>query len=131
MELMDDCIEHAEGELLSDLIEGPLQLPRPEQIASNEEAERVLKQLLARLARCGVALAVCHHFTPSDAYRLLIEEVCVEERAYRELQGTQWVQTFMTSEYCPKCEEEFEREYQEYERRRKERGDEGSDDIPF
>jgi hypothetical protein len=56
------------------------------------------------LARCGVSLAVCHHFTPREAYRLLIEEICVEERAYRELQGTQWVQTFMTSEYCPQCE---------------------------
>jgi hypothetical protein len=131
MELMDDCIEHGEGELLADLFEGPLQLPRPEQIASDEEAERVLKRLLAQLARCGVALAVCHHFTPKDAYRLLIDEICVQERAYRELQGTQWVQTFMTSEYCPLCEEEFEREYQEYEKRRKERGDEGSDDIPF
>jgi hypothetical protein len=131
MELMDNCLEHAKAELLSDLFEGPIQLPRPEQIASDEEAERVLKRLLAQLARCGVALAVCHHFTPKDAYRLLIEEICVEERAYRELQGTQWVQTFMTSEYCPQCEEEFEREYQEYERRRKERGDEGSNDIPF
>lgn len=131
MELMDDCIEHKEGELLTDLFEGPLQLPRPEQLTSDDEAERVLKTLLAQLARCGVSLAVCHHFSPRDAYRLLIDEICVEERAYRELQGTQWVQTFMTSEYCPKCEEEFEREYQEYERRRKERGDEGHDDIPF
>jgi hypothetical protein len=131
LELMDDCIEQGEGELLTDLFEGPLRLPRPDQLVSQEEAERVLKTLLAQLARCGVSLAVCHHFTPRDAYRLLIEEICVEERAYRELKGTQWVQTFMTSEYCPKCEEEFEREYQEYERRRRQRGDEGSDDVPF
>jgi hypothetical protein len=131
LELMDDCHDNGEGELLWDLFEGPLQLPRPEQIASDEEAERVLKKLLAQLARCGVSLAVCHHFTPRDAYRLLIEEICVQERAYRELQGSQGVQTFMTSEYCTKCDEEFEREYQEYERRRRERGDEGGEDIPF
>jgi hypothetical protein len=131
LELMDDCIERGEGELLTDLFDGPLQLPRPEQLGSDEAAEHALKTLLATLARCGVSLAVCHHFTPRDAYRLLIDEICVAERAYRELQGTQWVQTFMTSEYCPKCDEEFEREYQEYERRRKERGDEPDDDIPF
>jgi hypothetical protein len=131
LELMDECHEHGEGVPLSDLFEGPLQLPRPEQIVSDEQAEQVLKRLLAQLARCGVALAVCHHFTPRGAYRLLVEEICVQERAYRELKGTQCVQTFMTSEYCPKCDEEFEREYREYERRRKERGDEGNDDIPF
>lgn len=131
LELMDDCIERGEGELLSDLFEGPLRLPRPDQLQDDAAAEQSLKLLLAHLARCGVSLAVCHHFTPRDAYRLLIEEICVEERAYRELQGTQWVQTFMTSEYCLQCEEEFEREYQEYERRRKERGDGTDDDIPF
>ncbi|MBW3597751.1 MAG: hypothetical protein KY475_10805 [Planctomycetes bacterium] len=131
LELMDDCIERGDGEFLSDLFDGPLQLPRPEQLGSDEAAEHALKTLLATLARCGVSLAVCHHFTPRDAYRLLIDEICVGQRAYRELQGTQWVQTFMTSEYCPQCDEEFEREYQEYERRRKERGDEPDDDIPF
>ncbi len=131
LELMDDCLERGEGELLADLFDGPVRLPRPDQLQDDNEAEQALKKLLAHLARCGVSLAVCHHFTPRDAYRLLIEEICVEERAYRELQGTQWVQTFMTSEYCLKCEEEFEREYQDYERRRKERGDGSDDDIPF
>jgi hypothetical protein len=131
LDLIDECLERGEGERLSDLFDGPLRLPRPDQLSTDGEAEPVLKTLLAALARCGVSLAICHHFTPRQAYRLLIEEICVEERAYRELQGTQWVQTFMTSEYCRQCEEEFEREYQEYERRRKERGEGSGDDIPF
>jgi hypothetical protein len=125
MELMDDLIEGGEGEPIGTLFDSPVKLPRPDQL-TDEEIEPALKTLLTHLAMCGIALDVCEHYTPRDAYRLLIEEICVEERAYPQLRGTQWVQHFMTSEHCPACDEQAERDFQEYERKRKLR--EGGDD---
>lgn len=134
LELMDDLLERGEGEPVGTLFEKPLKLPRPEQLDENQ-AERVLKVLLAELAVFGIALEVCEHFTPRDAYRLLVEEICQEERAFPELRNTQWVQHFMTSEFCPQCEAEFEREFEERERRRGRRGEEespgGDEEMPF
>ena len=102
MELMDECIERGEGEPVGTLFDGPVTLRRPEQL-DDQEAEQELKVLLARLALHGVALDMCEHFTAADAYRLLVERICPEERAYAELRGTQWVQHFSTWEFCPVC----------------------------
>jgi hypothetical protein len=60
----------------------------------------------------GVSLDMCEHFTPRDAYRLLVEQLLHEPGAYRELRGTGWVQHVSTWEFCPACEAEFEREWQ-------------------
>lgn len=135
MELLDDLIENSDGEPIISLFDGPLKLPRPDDL-QDEEAEQALKTLLAQLAVFGIALDVCKHFTPRDAYRLLLEEICVEERAYPELRQTQWVQHFMTSEYCEQCDAEMEEEFRRYEDRRDEpSADDGpsglDDDIPF
>ena len=102
LELMDNLLENGEREPVSALLDDPLKLPHPDKL-NEETAEQALKCLLARLARCGVALSVCEHFTPLSAYRLLVEHICKEETAFRELKNTQWVQGFMTSDYCQKC----------------------------
>lgn len=112
LELMDELIERGEGEPVGGLFEKPLKLPSPDQL-DDTQAEKVLKVLLAELAIFGIALDVCEHFTPRDAYRLLVEQICREERAFPELRNTQWVQHFMTSEFCPQCEAEFEREMEQ------------------
>ncbi len=138
MELMDDLIENSPGVPLSEIFDGPLKLPLPEQ-ANDEEAEEALKVLLAQLAVFGISLHLCDHFTPRDAYRLLLTEICPEATAFPELRNTQWVQGFCTSEYCEACDAEFEREYQQDQRRRKENPGEdvprdrdvSDDDIPF
>lgn len=138
MELMDDLIENSPGVPLDMIFDGPLKLHPPDQLG-DQEAEQALKLVLAELALFGISLDVCEHFTPRDAYRLLLDEICPEERAYPELRHTQWVQSFSTSEYCPQCEAEFERDHEEYQRRRKENpgddppgtGDIFEDDIPF
>jgi hypothetical protein len=127
LELMDDLIEHGEAEPVGLLFDTAVRLPRPDQL-SDDEVEPALKTLLAQLALCGIALDVCEHYSPRDAYRLLIEEICVEQRGYRQLRGTQWVQHFMTHEFCPACEEKAERDYQEYEKKRKRGEDEAGDD---
>jgi len=134
MELMDDLIEQGEGDPVGMLFDGPVKLPRPEQL-NDEQVEESLKSLLAQLALYGIALHVCEHFTPRDTYRLLLEEICTEEHAYGQLRGTGWVQHFMTSEFCQKCDEEFDREYERRERERKENPHDDDampdNDIPF
>lgn len=112
LELMDHLIETSSGVPLSDLFEGPLQCPLPDQLQDGE-VEEALKVLLAQLALYGVALEICPHFTPREAYRLLLEQICPEERAYPELRNTQWVQHYSTSDYCPQCQAELEHQFEE------------------
>ncbi len=135
-ELMDDLIENSPGVPLAEIFDGPLKLPRPEQIHDDGEAEEPLKMLLGQLALFGISLDLCEHFSLCDAYRLILEEICPQERAYPEMRNTQWVQFYSTSDFCPQCEAESLREYEEYERQRKENPDaekpgDGHDDIPF
>jgi hypothetical protein len=104
-ELMDDLIDHGEGEPVGTLFDGTVKLRPPDRL-DDQEAEQELKVLLARLAVHGIALDMCEHFTASDAYGLLVERVCREENAYSALRGTQWVQHFATSDYCPACQAE-------------------------
>lgn len=141
MELMDALIESGPGEPLFELFDSPLRLPRPETL-DDAGVEKALKALLAQLAVFNVALAVCPHYSIRDAYRLMLERICPNEHAYSELRGTGWIQHFMTHESCPLCEAEAEREYEEMERKREEKGDEppageweegpiDDDDMPF
>ena len=116
-ELMDDLITHSDGQPILTLFENPDQLPKADAL-SEEEAEMLLKALLAQMALFGVALNICEHFTPRDAYRLLIEEIATKGRFHPELRDTEWVQHFMTSEFCPECEAELDREFEERERNR-------------
>lgn len=101
--LMDACLENGEETPLAQLLGGIDDLPRPEDL-DDEAVEVQLKVLLGRLALVGVALSVCEHCTPRDAYRLLLEKILPDEGAFEELVGTGWVQHFMTSEYCPACD---------------------------
>jgi hypothetical protein len=116
MELMDDLIENHDGELLASLFEIPIRFARPEQL-DDQQIEQSLKTLLAELALYNVALHVCEHFTPRETYRLLLEQICNEERAFPQLRGTQWVQHFSTSDFCQRCETEVLRDYEELRHR--------------
>ncbi len=112
MELMDELIENSPGVPVSDLFDGPLKCPLPDQLADHE-VEAALKTLLAQMALHGVALDVCEHFSPREAYQLLLEKICPEERAYPELRHTQWVQHYSTGDYCPFCQAERQEEHGE------------------
>ena len=138
MELMDELIERGDGEIIGSLFDGPIRFPRPDQL-DEAEVEKSLKLLLAQMALFNISLDVCEHFSAREAYRLLIERICMDEQAYPELRHTQWIQHFTTAEFCPQCEAEWQRECEELERRRKHppadepwRDDEESgDDVPF
>jgi hypothetical protein len=113
LELMDALIERGEDVPVGSLFDPPMQLPSVEQLdqMDDAEAEAVFKALLARLALYGVALDMCEHYTPRAAYRLLVEEIGPEEGVFPELQQTQWVQHFMTHEFCDQCDARFEEEW--------------------
>lgn len=129
MELMDDLIENSPGVPLSELFDGPLKCPLPDQLG-DQEVEAALKMLLAQLALYGVALDVCEHFTPREVYRLLLEKVCPEEHAYPELRNTQWVQHYSTSDYCERCRADVEQEFGQEESDWPD-GEEPDDEIEF
>ena len=123
-EYMEDLIANVEGVPIGVVFDPPIQLPRPAGL-SDAEAEAALKRLLARMAEHGISLDVCEHFKPPDAYRLLLDEICPFELTHPDLEATQWVQHFSTSDFCEACEAEFEREFEEFERnRRREEDDE-------
>jgi len=46
---------------------------------------------------------------------MILRELFSEETFFPQLRGTQWVQNYMTSEYCDICEAELERKFQEDE----------------
>ncbi len=124
MMLMDELIERGDGTLLSELFDGPLRLPRPDAVGE-QEAEGHLKTLLAQLARYGIALDICEHYTARACYRLLVEELLPEQRAFKELQRTQWVQHFSTWEFCPACDAQMEREWEQDLAKRKASDEDG------
>jgi hypothetical protein len=120
MELIDYCIEHSEEKPIIELLGGTADLPAPEDL-DDEKVESQLKSLLGQMAMLGVALDVCEHYSPRDCYRLLRDTILPDNTTYEELIGTGWVTHVMTSEYCKACEEKFEREYDEEERKREEK----------
>jgi hypothetical protein len=117
-ELLDDLIERGDGEPVGTLFDEPVKFPRPEQL-DDEQVETALKGLLAQLALYGIALDVCEHFTPRDAYRLLVEEICPNQTAYPELRNTRWIQHFSTWEHCDACDAEMDKKLADEEQRRK------------
>jgi len=106
-ELMDDLIENGEGEPITKLFAG-MRLPKPADLATEDAAEQALKPALMQLALYGVAYDVCEHCSIREAYRILIDQVCVECTVYPEIRGTSWVQHFSTSDFCPVCQGKHE-----------------------
>lgn len=106
-ELLDDLIEHGEGEPIGTLFDGLVRLKSPDSL-DEAAAEQELKCLLIHLAMIGIAFDMCEHFTYRDAYRLLVEHICREQKAFKELRKTRWVQHFSTCDYCDACQAEFE-----------------------
>lgn len=111
--LMDECLERGEQTPFFELLGDLRALPRPEALG-DQAVEDQLKIILGQLALLGVAYSVCDHCTPREAYRILIDQVLPDSGAYEELIGTDWVQHFMSHEYCAECDAEAERDYKKY-----------------
>ena len=132
-ESWDEIFEGKKDVPLRTIFDPPLTL-YPTDKLSDAEVEAALRVILGRLAMHSIALDICEHYTPRMAYKLLVEEILPESRIYPGLPLTGYVQHYSTFEYCQKCDEEFEIEWQAREQKRKEsgEGDTGaSDEGPF
>ncbi len=127
-ELMDDLIERGTSEPLASILEDIAHLPAHSDL-DDTQVESALKALLSQMALFGIALDVCEHFTPRDAYRYLMETILPQEGGHRELRHTQWVQHFSTWEDCEQCTREFDREW-EARQRREQSGNGSSETAP-
>jgi hypothetical protein len=92
---------------LQSLFDPPIKL-YPSESLTDHQIEATLQALLARLARYGVALDMCEHFTAREAYQLLLDHILPEESVALKLVENGYIQHFSTYEFCPSCLEEAE-----------------------
>ena len=90
------------------LLESP---PRREIPAGMRPAEiqETLRDLVAQLARLGVSVNICPHFSADRALRWLVEEVVFEEQVHPRMVYHGYVSFYMTSDRCEECSLEFKR----------------------
>ena len=106
-ELWDE-ISHGENEQpVMGLLE-KLNLPDPDSLATDEQADPYLSDMIERLAEFNVAIDMCEHMTPLSAYRLLLKELLPEIGVNPNLAATNIVDHLCTWEFCPDCKAEFE-----------------------
>jgi hypothetical protein len=91
---------------LSTLFDPPMKLFPPE-LLTNLQIEESLQVVLARLARHGVGLDMCEHFSPRQAYRLLLEQLLPAESVAAGLVESGCVQRFSTQDFCSACLGQF------------------------
>lgn len=111
-EQWDEVAHGTKDEPLSTLFDPPISLKQPDELTDEAEAETALYSLLARLALYGVAVDMCEHFSTLDTYRWLLEEILPEAHIHPRLRSTGFVQHYSTYESCPRCEAEFEAEFE-------------------
>jgi hypothetical protein len=110
-EQWDEIFEGKKDEPVAYLFQTPLKLPPPEKVTTSEQAEPLVKAILAQLALLSVAIDVCEHYTPLRTYRLLMTEILPTAKVHPNLAASKMVQHYSTSDYCDACEAEFEAEF--------------------
>ena len=132
-EQWDEVTEGSQDVPFTEVFDPPVKIYTAEQLEALDDAaaEAALKELLTRLALLGVAVAMCEHFSTRLTYRMIAEEILPRYGVHPRLPQIGWVQHYDTSEFCRKCQEEFDRQYEEEQRQREELGgkDLGGDDA--
>jgi hypothetical protein len=120
----DEVTEGTQDVPFTEVFDPPLKVYTAEQLEELDDAaaEAALKELLARLALLGVAVAMCPHFSAKLTYRMIAQEILPRYGVHPRLPQIGWVQHYDTSEFCRKCQEEFDRKFEEESRLREERG---------
>ncbi len=103
---VDPADDSGEEVPLRVIFDPPLKLA-PSSTLTDPQIAESLQLLLARLARHGVALTMCPHFSSREAYQLLLERILPEETVPAELVRAGYVQHFTTHVYCPMCLSHF------------------------
>lgn len=102
-ESWDEIYGGEKDELVSTLFDPPLQLPPMESLTIDEEAEPMLRMIIARLAELNVAIDLCEHCTPLTAYRMLVNDILPIAEVHPNLAATEIVQHYCIYEFCPEC----------------------------
>jgi hypothetical protein len=109
-EELDSLSDDASTEIpLRMLFDPPLKLYPAVQL-SDSQLEESLQVLLACLARHGVALRMCEHFTARQAYCLLLDRILPEGSIPAALVDSGGVQHYATRDFCPNCLDPFQRD---------------------
>jgi hypothetical protein len=106
-DLLDEMCSGQNDIRIADVIQPVMQLHRTADL-SDIDVARHLKSVLASLARHGIALDMCEHFSDRDAYHLLVESLLHEELTYPNLPSVGYVQHLMTHEHCDDCARELD-----------------------
>lgn len=110
-EQWDEMVDGTKDVPLCTLFDPPIRLPPAEQLTDRGVAE-MLDALLIRLAMHRVALDMCEHYSPRDAYRYLVEEILPEANIYPKISQTGFIQHYSTWEKCSQCDADFEARYE-------------------
>jgi hypothetical protein len=131
-EQWDEVTEGTQDVPFTEVFDPPIKIYTADQLAAltDAEAEVAFKELLSRLALLGVAVAQCEHFSHKLAYRMVAEEILPRYGVHPKLPQIGWVQHYDTSEFCRKCQEEFDRKYEEESRLRDQSGESADDEAP-
>ena len=127
----DEVTEGTQDVPFTEVFDPPLKVYTAEQLEALDDAAALaaLKEVLARLALLGVAVAMCEHFSAKLTYRMIAQEILPRYGVHPRLPQIGWVQHYDTSEFCRKCQEEFDRRYEEESRLRDERGGEDAPPV--
>lgn len=92
---------------IADVLQPIMQLRKTRELDDREVVVQ-LKSVLANLARHGITLDMCEHFSARQAYALLVDHLLQEELTYANLPSVGYVQHLMTHEHCEHCARELE-----------------------
>ena len=111
-EMWDEVYGGEKDQPLMSLFDPPFQLPDPDSITTDNEAQPYLNQIIMRLAMHSVGIDLCQHLTPLTAYRMLVNDILPNAIVHPNLAATDIVEHYSAFDFCPQCEAEFEQEYE-------------------
>jgi|GEM_PF-2351697 len=93
---------------------GEYEIPPLDSVQTDEQADIIVKIIVARLAPLNVAIDLCEHMTPLTALKMIVEEILPIARVHPNLAATEIIRHYSTFEFCEACEKEFDAEYDKY-----------------
>jgi hypothetical protein len=106
-DFLDEMCSGACDTRIADVLQPIMKLRRTPDLDDREVVYQ-LKSVLANLARHGITLDMCEHFSARQAYTLLVDHLLQEELTYPNLPSVGYVQHLMTHEHCANCAQELE-----------------------
>jgi hypothetical protein len=104
---LDEISSGQHDVFLADLLDPPLRLP-PSNVMSDDEISIKIAEVLARIAKHGVAVSVCDHFGPRDLYDMFCSQYLPETRIHPQLIEFEYIFYIDTFESCPMCQASLE-----------------------